>query len=435
MEWWAVLGGSIFLLLAVFTTGAPLFIGFLLVNIGGVLWLTGTRGFILVANSIFDTATIATLSAIPLFILMGELLTRSGSVEMLFTSMDKLIGRVRGRQYVLTILVSVVFGALSGAAMAVAAMMGRSLYPTMMARNYDPKLSIGAIMAGASLAPIIPPSVLVIIVGTLADVSIAELLISGIIPGLVAALLFLVYIGARVRITPSLSPEAEAPAEGQGLMGKLRAVALLLPFSIIIFSVMGLILLGIATPSEAAATGVVGALLVAAIYGKLTWPMIWDAIEGAVLITAMILVIVASSNLFSQLLAFTGSTRELVTFGAGLADAPYVLLFVLLAIVFVMCMFIDQIALMLILVPMYEPLVDTAGFDPVWFWLLVLLNLTVGGMTPPFGYTMFAFKGAARGVSLSEVYSAAWPFVGLFIVLMVLVGLFPGLATYLPSQL
>jgi tripartite ATP-independent transporter DctM subunit len=289
-------------------------------------------------------------------------------------------------------------------------------------------------MAGASLAPVIPPSVLIIVVATLADVSIARLLVSGIVPGLVAAVLFLIYIAFRVRADPSLSPDADAD-EAAGIVAKLRAFALLLPFSIIIFSVMGLILLGVATPSEAAATGVVGALAVAAIYRRLSWSMVWDAVEGAALITAMILVIVASSNLFGQLLAFTGATRGLVAFGAGLSDLPYVLLFMLLAIVFVMCMFIDQIALMLILVPMYRPLVDSAGFDPIWFWLLVLLNLTVGGITPPFGYTMFAFKGSAPKVTLSEVYSAVWPFVGLFIVLMVLVGVFPWLATYLPAQL
>lgn len=435
MEWWAVLSGSLFLLLAAFLTGMPLFVGFLLVNLGGVLALTGTRGFVMVAGSIFDSATISALSAIPLFILMGELLTRSGSVEMLFRSMDGLIGRVRGRQYVLTVLVSVIFGALSGAAMAVAALMGRSLYPTMIARGYDRRLSIGAIMAGASLAPIIPPSVLVVVVATLADVSIARLLVAGIVPGLVAALLFLIYIGARVVANPTLSPAAGERDRGGGWRGKLRACALLMPFSIIIFSVMGLILLGVATPSEAAATGVVGTLVVAGIYRRLSWTMIWSAIEGAALVTAMILVIVVSSNLFGQLLAFTGATRQLVAFGATLSEQPYALLAVLLAVVFLLCMFIDQIALMLILVPLYQPLVGSIGFEPIWFWLLVLLNLTVGGMTPPFGYTMFAFKASAPEVALSEIYGASWPFVGLFVLLMVLVVLWPPLATWLPSTL
>jgi len=144
---------------------------------------------------------------------------------------------------------------------------------------------------------------------------------------------------------------------------------------------------------------------------------------------------VVSSNLFGQLLAFTGATQKLVALSAGLADTPFLLLFALLAIVFVLCMFIDQIALMLILVPIYQPIVETAGFDPIWFWLLVLLNLTVGGITPPFGYTMFAFKATAPDVSLNTIYRASWPFVGLFILLMALVVLVPSIATYLPARM
>ncbi|MEC9343661.1 MAG: TRAP transporter large permease subunit [Pseudomonadota bacterium] len=439
MEWWVILMGSLFLLLATFASGAPLFIGFLTANIITVYLVAGTRGFILVSNSIFTSATIASLSAVPLFILMGEILTRSGSVENLFRGMDGLIGRVRGRQYVLAVAVSVVFGALSGAAMAVAAMLGRSLFPTMLERKYDKHLSIGTLLAGASLAPIIPPSVLIVVVATLADVSIGRLLISGIGPGLVAALIFLVYIAIRVIREPHLSPPVEARAKSgslrESVLGILYSLALLLPFSIIAFAVMGFILFGIATPSEAAASGVLGSVAVALIYRRFSFAMLREAVAGATSITAMIMAIVVSSNLFGQLLAFTGSTQKLVALSASLADTPFVLVFVLLAIVFVLCMFIDQIALMLILVPIYEPIVTSAGLDPIWFWLLVLLNLTVGGITPPFGYTMFAFKATAPDLPLSDVYRAAWPFVGLFIVLMLVVALFPAIATWLPSRM
>lgn len=434
MEWYTILLGGVAVLIALFATGIPLFIGFLVVNVLGVYLLSGVRGFVLIANSMFNTANITALTAIPLFILMGELLTRSGSVDMLFTSMDRLIGKIRGRQYVLTILVSVIFGALSGAAMAVSAMMARSLYPTMLERKYDSRLSIGAILAGSSLAPIIPPSVLVVLVATLADISVAKLLIAGIIPGLVAAALFLGYIALRVFFDKSLSPDVEAVNEG-GWLVKLAAIGLMLPFSITIFSVMGLILLGIATPSEAAATGVLGSLLVAGIYRKLSWSMIWKCLESAASMTAMILVIVVSSNLFGQLLAFTGATGKLVTFGVALSTSPYVMLIILLSVVFFMCMFLDQTALMLILVPIFVPLISGFQFDPIWFWMLVLLNLTVGGITPPFGYTMFAFKAGAPQTELSEIFRATVPFVILFLVLMVIIIIFPSLATYLPALL
>lgn len=436
MVWWGTLSGGLAILLAAFMTGAPIFIAFLVINIAGVLLVLGQPGFGMVANSIFETTNIAALSAIPLFILMGELLFRSGSIDILFDSVDKLVGKVRGRQYVLCIVLSTIFGALSGAAMGVAAMMARTLYPGMIERNYDSRLSTGAILAGASLAPIIPPSVLVIIIGTLADVSIAGLLIAGIVPGLMLSGMFLIYIFARVRANPELAPYGDSDTAPEvSLWEMVVAVLRVLPFAIIIFCVMGFILLGVATPSESAATGVLGALLTAVYYRKLNWKMISESVASAAFITSMILVIMASSKMFSQLLAFTGSTRELTSLIVTLNFEPYAMLFIMMLIPFIICMFIDQIALMLVVIPIYQPLLGTLGFDPIWFWLIMLLNVTVGGITPPFGYTMFAFKGSAPHVPLKDIFSATWPFVGIFLVGMVVIAAFPPLATWLPGLL
>lgn len=436
MEWWTILSGGLGLLLAAFLTGAPIFIAFLVINLAGVMVVLGQPGFGMVANSIFETTNVAAMSAVPLFILMGELLFRSGSIDILFDSVDKLVGRVRGRQYVLCILLSTIFGALSGAAMGVAAMMARTLYPGMIDRKYDSRLSTGAILAGASLAPIIPPSVLVIIIGTLADVSIAGLLIAGIVPGLLLSTMFLVYIFGRVRMNPALAPHGDGDdAPDVSAWEMVKAVLRVLPFAVIIFCVMGFILLGIATPSESAATGVLGALLTAAYYRRLSWKMIGEAVGSAAFITSMILVIMASSKMFSQLLAFTGSTRELTQLITTLDFEPYVMLFIMMLIPFILCMFIDQIALMLVVIPIYQPLLATLGFDPIWFWLIMLLNVTVGGITPPFGYTMFAFKGSAPDVPLRDIFGATWPFVALFLVGMVVIAAFPPLATWLPGLL
>ena len=436
MVWWGTLSGGLALLLAAFMTGAPIFIAFLVINIAGVLLVLGQPGFGMVANSIFETTNIAALSAIPLFILMGELLFRSGSIDILFDSVDKLVGKVRGRQYVLCIVLSTIFGALSGAAMGVAAMMARTLYPGMIERNYDSRLSTGAILAGASLAPIIPPSVLVIIIGTLADVSIAGLLIAGIVPGLMLSGMFLIYIFARVRANPELAPYGDSDTAPEvSLWEMVVAVLRVLPFALIIFCVMGFILLGVATPSESAATGVLGALLTAVYYRKLSWKMISESVASAAFITSMILVIMASSKMFSQLLAFTGSTRELTSLIVTLNFEPYVMLFLMMLIPFILCMFIDQIALMLVVIPIYQPLLGTLGFDPIWFWLIMLLNVTVGGITPPFGYTMFAFKGSAPHVPLKDIFNATWPFVGIFLVGMAVIAAFPPLATWLPGLL
>jgi tripartite ATP-independent transporter DctM subunit len=259
------------LLLAAFMSGAPLFVAFLAINLTGVAIILGPAGCGMVANSIFDTTNNADLATIPLFILMAEVLFRSATVDVLFDAVDKLIGRMKGRQYVLTISLSTVFGALSGAGMAVAAMLARTIFPTMRNRSYNTKLAIGNILAGASLAAIIPPSVLAIIIGTLSNTSIAGLLIGRIIPGLMLSAMFLTYTMVRVKLDPSLAPDDnddEAPKITAG--EKFRAIASCLPFAPIIFSVMGFIMFGIATPSEAAATGVLAATITAAYYGKFT---------------------------------------------------------------------------------------------------------------------------------------------------------------------
>lgn len=436
MGWEATLLTAILLLLAAFMTGAPLFVAFLAINLAGVIILLGPAGFGMVANSIFDTTNNADLATIPLFILMAEILFRSGSVGILFDAVDKLVGRMKGRQYVLTVSLSTVFGALSGAGMAVAAMLARTLYPTMRSRGYDSKLSIGNMLAGASLAPIIPPSILAIIIGTLSNTSIAGLLIGGIIPGLMLAAMFLTYTMVRVKLNPYLAPADSSDGGPQiNAIDKVRAVARCFPFALIIFSVMGFIMFGIATPSEAAATGVLASLITAAYYRRLGWSMIVESLGTAAFITSMILLIMASSRMFSQLLAFTGATGQLTQLIVTLDWSPMVMLFVMMAIPFVLCMFIDQIALMLVVIPIYQPLLTTLGFDPIWFWLIMLLNVTVGGISPPFGYVIFAFQGAAEGVSIAETFSAAWPFVGLFVLGMVALAMFPGLVTFLPSLL
>ncbi len=193
MTWWVALSGGIGLLLALLLLGIPVFVAFLILNVAGILVLMGPAGFGLFANSIYTTSTITALATVPLFIVMGEILFRSGAMEAVFDSLDRLIGRIRGRQYVLCILLSAILGALSGAAMAVAGLLGRSLLPEMLRRGYNQRLSAGVILAGACLDPIIPPSVLAILIATLAEISTASLLIAGIIPGLVLMCLFLIY--------------------------------------------------------------------------------------------------------------------------------------------------------------------------------------------------------------------------------------------------
>lgn len=429
MSWVVLLLVSVCLLMVLLFLGVRIFIGFLILNIVGLLFLIGPRGFGLFTNSIFETATSPSLMTVALFVLMGEILFRSGTVGVLFESIDRLVGNLRGRLYVVVIALSTVFGALSGSAVAVAAMLGRSVLPLMTARGYSLKLSTGSILAGASLAPIIPPSLVAIIVGSLADVSIAGLLIAGLVPGLLIASLTLGYVFWSIR------NEVELPQSEQSTGSISLAFLRMCSFLLVIFSVMGLIILGIATPSESAATGVFGAIVVAAIFGKLNREMLFNAISSAVTTSAIILIIVASAKLFSQLLSLAGATRGLVNLVSASELGPEMTFLIMMLIPLVLCMFIDWLAFMLLAIPIYQPIVNAFDFDPVWFWTLFMINLTVGSMTPPFGYTLFALKGANSELSTGGIFSAAWPVVGIFVFAMVVLWMVPEMVTVLPSVL
>ncbi len=427
MSWVVFLGLAIGLLLVLLGLGIRVFVGFLVLNIVGVLVLIGPRGFGLFTNSLFETATSPTLMTIALFVLMGEILFRSGTVGVLFDSVDRLIGNLRGRLYAVVIGLSTVFGALSGSAVAVAAMLGRSVLPSMQDRGYDTRLSAGTILAGASLAPIIPPSLVAILVGSLADVSIAGLLVAGLLPGLLIAGLTLGYVLWRTRGTIERDPQEVAETR------VATALLRMLPFLVVIFSVMGLIILGIATPSESAATGVLGAVIVAAMFRKLSLKMLGEAVASAVQTSAVILIIVVSAKLFSQLLSLAGATRGLVSVVSGLDLPPDVMFLIMMLIPLILCMFIDWLAFMLLAIPIYQPIVRALEFDPIWFWTLFMINLTIGSMTPPFGYTLFALKGANADLSTRDVFAAAWPIVSIFILAMVILWAAPWLVTTLPN--
>ena len=432
MSWWLVISGSIGLLLILMAVGMPLFAAFLVMNVTGVLVLFGPPAFGMFANSIYTTATTGVLVAVPLFIAMGEILFRSGAMEVLFDSLDRLVGRFRGRQYVVCILLSAVLGALSGAAMAVAGLLGRSLFPAMRQRGYDTRFSAGTVLAGASLDPIIPPSVLAILVASIADVSTGKMLIAGIIPGLVLTGMFLVYVLVRVYLQPDLAPDVSADTvQAQG--SRLAAAARMLPSLMVFFMVMGLIILGVATPTEAAATGVLGAILLAAWYGRLSFELVSDAMFAAATVASLLLVIMCSAVMFSQLLTMTGAAREMGQAVVGLSLSPSLMVLLMMAVPFILFMFLDQVALMLVLVPIYQPIIRAYGFEEIWFWTLFLIVATVGGLTPPFGYVLFALKSAAPDVSMKVIYSASWPFVWIIVAGMVLFAVFPALITFLPN--
>jgi len=259
------------------------------------------------------------------------------------------------------------------------------------------------------------------------------MLIAGIIPGIVLTGMFLVYVLIRVYFKPSLAPDiavdiVDRKASGSALM----ALARMVPSLFVFFMVMGLIMLGVATPTEAAATGVLGAILLAAMYRRLSIRMVVDAFYSATTVASLLLIIMCSAVMFSQLLTVTGAARTLGQIVVHLDLSAAVMIFAMLAVPFVLFMFLDQIALMLVLVPIYQPIIKIYAFDDIWFWTLFLIVATVGGLTPPFGYVLFALKSAAPDVPINVIYRASWPFVWIITAGMFVFAFFPQLILYLP---
>ena len=421
------------ILVTLLVAGTPIFVGFLLVNVIGVLVYFGPAGFGLFANSIFSTATTDTLAAVPLFIVMGELLFRSGTMEVLFSSLDRLVGKVRGRQYVLCVLLSAILGALSGAAMAVAGLLGRSLYPSMIKRGYDPRLSAGTILGGASLDPIIPPSVLAVILATIAQVSTGKLLIAGTGPGILLTLMFLVYVFIRLWFNPKLAPDTSEEDRAKGSV--IMALIQMLPACMIFFLVMGLVMIGIATPTEAAAAGVAGAFVLSYFYGGLSMSMLRQSFYAGVTVSSLLLLIMCCAIMFSQLLTFAGAPQYVGELVRTVQLPAPVMIFIMLAIPFFLhiLLFLDQVALLFILVPIYKPILASYHVDEIWFFTMLLIVATVGGISPPFGYTLFAMKSALPNLSMTELYKAAWPFVWLICLGILVVAIYPPIVTFLPN--
>lgn len=432
MTWWVVLLIAFGSLMIFFCLGMPVAIAFFALDIIGLLVLFGPSGLSIISNSIYESLAVFTLSPIPMFILLGEILFQSGTIRIVFDGIDKVIGGLRARLLIVVIVVSTILGALSGSGMAVAAMLGAAVLPEMNERGYGNRLSIGSILGGATLIPLVPPSIVAVLIGSLANVSISKLLISGILPGILNASLFLAYIIVAVKIKPSLAPIYGKPTSWNE---KFFAICKLLPFSLILFLVMGLMMMGIATPAESAATGVIGAIFISACYRRLGFQMMKKALLETLRVSAMIFLIVASAKAFSQILAISGSTNSLVEIVLQIELHPIAVLIIMQLIPFFLGFFLDQFSIMLICIPVYLPVVDSMQFDAIWFWCLFLINMTVGAITPPFGFALYTLKAAAPDTPLHDIYWAAFPFVGIIMIGVVLMVFFPQICTWLPNLL
>ena len=447
MEWYWALAVLLGAILALMALGMPVGIAFLGVNvIAAVAYFGGSGTFVeRFANGIgtlggnaFESMANFAIVPIPMFLLMGELFFHTGLATRMFNAVDKLMGKVPARLSYVTVAGGTAFATLSGSSMGSTALLGTLMVPEMTKRKYKKSMSIGPILGTGGLAMLIPPSALAVLLGTLAKIDIGRLLVAGILPGLILAVMYAVLIYVRARIDPEAAPVYEIE-DIPGLERLRLLVVDVLPMVSIVGMVIVLIMGGIATPSESAAFGGLGVLLLAFAYRCFSWGALWKSLEGAARVTVIALLILFGSQTFGQILSFSGGSAGLIQWVTGFEVSPVVMLLMMLGILLLLGMFMDQLAMMLLTVPIFFPIIATLDFGlalemkMIWFGVIMLLALEISFTTPPFGLLLFVMQGVApAGTRFSEICLAAVPYMGCAMLLVALIILFPGIATWLP---
>ena len=427
-----MLGGSTVLLFL----GLPVAFSFLVINlVGAVLFLGGEAGLTqIVRNSVVSVASFS-LTPIPLFILMGELLFHTGLAVKVIDGVERLIRQVPGRLAVVAVVAGTVFSAISGSTIATTAMLGSLMLPVMLARGYHPTMATGPLMAIGAVDMLIPPSALTVLLGSLSGISIAKLLIGGVIPGLLLSLAFIVYIVVRVKLNPSLAP-ATAFTEYKG-WEKLRPFfQYVLPLVSIFVVVVASMSAGWATPTESAAIGALFTLILALAYRAVTVKNLLKALRGTAAISGMILFIIVGATTFSQILSFSGVSNGLVDIIANLGLPPGAVIAAMMALLIFLGLFVEQVSMMMITLPIYMPLVQKYGVDPVWFGVMFLICMQLGLLLPPHGLLLMTMKGVSPPeVRMSHIFQAVVPYLAMSIALLTLVFFIPAIAVWLPRVL
>jgi tripartite ATP-independent transporter DctM subunit len=428
---WLMLGGSTVLLFI----GMPVALTFITVNIiGAWLYMGGEPGLAQLARSSVGSITAFALTPIPLFVLMGEVLFHTGLALKVIEGVERLIRRLPGRLAVVAVVAGTVFSAISGSTIATTAMLGSLMLPVMLARGYHPTLATGPIMAIGAVDMLIPPSALTVLLGSLSGISISKLLIGGVLPGVILSVAFVLWIVMRVRISPHLAPPDENEVHYTGWERWKPFFGYVLPTLSIFGIVVGALANGWATPTECAALGAFATMVLAVAYRALTWDALLKALKGTAGISGMILFIILGATTFAQILSFSGASNGLVQFitGQGLSTAMIVTGMMMLLIF--LGIFVDQVSMMMITLPIFMPIVQSLAIDPVWFGVMFLICMQLGLLLPPHGLLLMTMRGVAPpSVTMGHIFAAVVPYVLMSILLLAAVFWFPPIATWLPK--
>ena len=429
---WILLGGSTVLLFL----GLPVAFTFLVINlVGAMLWLGGEPGLVQLARNSVQSVTSFSLTPIPLFVLMGEVLFHTGLAVKVIDGIERMISQVPGRLAVVAVVAGTVFSAISGSTIATTAMLGSLLVPVMLSRGYHPTMATGPIMAIGAVDMLIPPSALTVLLGSLSGISISKLLIGGVVPGLILSAMFVIYIVARVKLDPKLAPPSDL-VEYHG-WEKLRPfVQYVLPLVSIFVVVIASMSAGWATPTESAAIGAFATVVLALAYRALTPGKLIAALRGTVGISGMILFIIVGATTFSQILSFSGASSGLVSLITGQGLSPMVVIAGMMLVLIFLGIFVDQVSMMLITLPIFMPVVQAFGVDQVWFGVMFLICMQLGLLLPPHGLLLMTMKSVSPPqVRMGHIFQAVVPYIAMSILVLALVFFVPSVAVWLPKVL
>ena len=436
MLWWHSLLMLFGILTVLLLVGLPAGFAFLAINlVGALVYLGGEAGLMQVVRNGVASITNFSLTPIPFFVLMGEVLFHTGLAMRAIDSFDRAIRGVPARLSVVAIVAGTVFSAISGSTIATTALLGSLLLPQMLKRGYHPRLAMGPIMAIGGVDMLIPPSALTVLLGSLAGISISGLLIAGVVPGFLMAAMFLGWIVFTAWRRPDISPPSDPGAtQGWARWGPLlvNVTPLVMIFVLVIVAMSA----GWATPTESAALGALATVVVCLAYRSLTGVALGKALMGTAAISGVILFIIIGATTFSQILSFSGATNGLVGMVKDGGLAPWMVLALMIGMLLVLGCFVDQVSMMLITLPFFMPLVQHFGWDPLWFGVVYLICMQLGLLTPPFGMLLFTMRGVApKEIPTREIFAAVTPYVLMGMGMIALVLLFPVLATGLPALL
>lgn len=421
----------IILLIIIIGIGTPIGFGLGFLGLTGILLFLNLGNLYQIAEIAAITGTNMFMIALPLFVLMAEVVSFSGVGDDMYTAAHRWLSWLPGGLAISSIATCTGFAAICGSSPATAATIGLISIPEMIKRGYNRYLAIGSVAAGGTLGILIPPSITMVIYGVITEVSIGKLFIAGIIPGIILAAILSTAVAIAVKIKPELAPRVERVTWGE----RFSSIKRIWAFVVLALSIIGTIYTGVATPTEAAAIGATFAIIISLIYRRLTIKSIHGALVRTVAVTAMIMFLVFGGNTLAFLLSTLTIPQYITEKIVSLQLSPWTVMIVINIILIIMGCLLDPMAILVISLPILFPIITKLGFDPVWFGIIVTINVEIGMITPPVGLNLFILKGAIPNVTMKDIVLGSLPFVLLLMIGLVVIMLFPGLATWLPGKM